>query len=87
MARTTLNLDTPLLEELKKLQLREGKTLGDLVSELVAEALARRASGKKGSARRLSWTTKPMGARVDLSDKEAVYAILDSDAEGRVAEP
>jgi hypothetical protein len=76
MARTTLNLDTPLLEELKELQKREKKPLGDLVSELVAEALAGRSRRPSGT-RRLRWTTRAMGARIDISDKEALYAALD----------
>ena len=33
----------------------------------------------------LAWTSQPMGARVDLDDKEAVYALLDDD--GRWATP
>jgi hypothetical protein len=27
----------------------------------------------------LAWTSQPMRARVDLDDKEAVYALLDDD--------
>lgn len=86
MSRTTLNIDTPLLEELRKLQKREGKSLGDLVSELVAEALAYRSSGRRSRSRQLDWITRPMGARVDISDKEALYAAMDSDHADRVAD-
>jgi hypothetical protein len=78
MARTTLNLDTPLLEELKKLQKKQRKPLGAIVSELVAEALTQR-SRRSSAPRRLRWTSRPMGARIDISDKEALYAALDQD--------
>ena len=42
MPRTTLDIDAPLLRELKKLQEKEGRSLGKIVSQLLAEALARR---------------------------------------------
>jgi hypothetical protein len=80
MARTTINLDTPLLEELKELQKKQKKPLGTLVSELVAEALARR-SQRPSTPRRLRWTARAMGARLDISDKEALYAALDERSE------
>jgi hypothetical protein len=75
MARTTINLDTQLLEELKVLQKKQKKPLGVLVSELVAEALARR-SAPPLAPRRLRWTTRAMGARIDISDQEALDAVL-----------
>ena len=81
MSRTTLNIDTPLLEELRGLQKEEGKSLGDIVSELVAEALAHR--GRPPEPRTFHWTTRKMGARIDISDKEALYAALDQPAHGR----
>jgi len=86
MSRTTLNIDTPLLEELRKLQKREGKPLGEVVSELVAEALTYRAYRRCSRSRELSWISRPMGARIDISDKEALYAAMDSDRESRVAD-
>ena len=36
--RTTLDIDDPVLRELKELQTREGKSLGRLVSDLLARA-------------------------------------------------
>jgi hypothetical protein len=39
MSRTTLNIDAPILMELKEIQRVEHKPLGQLVSELVSEAL------------------------------------------------
>jgi hypothetical protein len=78
--RTTVDLDAPILRELKRLQKVEGKSLGRLVSDLLAAALATR----KGPPRVRSpfrWIGRPMGARVDLGDKEAVHALLDRDAD------
>jgi hypothetical protein len=86
MPRTTLNLDAPLLDALRKLQKREGKPLGEVVSKLVAEALAHRASRLRPRSRKLSWITRPMGACIDISDKEALYAAMDSDRESPVAD-
>ena len=80
MARTTLDIDTPLLEELKKLQAKEKKSLGALVSQLVAEALARR-SRNRDKPREFRWMTRAMGARVDITDKDALYAALDEGTE------
>jgi len=37
--RTTLDIDGPILSELKALQEQEGKSLGRLVSDLLARAL------------------------------------------------
>jgi len=74
--RTTLNIDAPILGELKELQRRERKSLGQLVSELLCEALAGRRSGVKKAAE-LRWSSKPMHARVELEDKDAVFAALE----------
>ena len=41
MARTTPDIDTPILRDLKKIQKSENKSLGRVVSELLAEAIAR----------------------------------------------
>ena len=75
MSRTTLDIDAPILDEVKRLQKRHGRSLGELVSELLSEALARRAGEPEREA--LEWTAQAMGARVDLTDKDALYALLD----------
>ena len=73
--RTTINIATPVFKELKTLRDKEGGTLGEIVSSLLAEALkTRRVSMERPE---LEWDSKPMHTRVDLDDKEAVYAILD----------
>ena len=81
--RTTLDIEAPVLKDLREIQRREGGTLGDLVSRLLAEALARRT--RKPVAPALEWTSRPMRALVDLADKDLVYSILDRP--DRAAEP
>lgn len=81
--RTTLDIEDPVLKELRDLQKREGGTLGALVSRLIAEALDGQPRGRP--ERTFEWTARPMGSRVDLADKDAVYAILDRT--DRAAEP
>lgn len=75
MSRTTLDIDAPLLRELKKLQEKEGRSLGKIVSQLLAEALARRKTAPEPP--KLPWVSRPMHALVALSDKEAIYGALD----------
>ncbi len=73
--RTTVDIDAPILRELKALQAREGKAMGRLVSDLLARALRSEALQDQAPSR--EWIAKPMGARVDLLDKEALYRALD----------
>lgn len=81
--RTTVDIEDPILKELRALQKREGTTLGALVSRLLAQALAQQ--GRRARSARPAWHSQPMRARVDLADKDAVYAILDGAS--RAAEP
>jgi hypothetical protein len=78
MARTTIDIDAAVLRELKRRQAREGKTLGRLVSEMLASAL--REPEPKAPAG-FTWTTRKMGALVDLEDKEALRRALDGEQE------
>jgi hypothetical protein len=75
MPRTTLDIDAPLLKELKNLQKEQGRSLGRIVSQLLAEALAQRKTAPPAPG--LQWVSRPMHALVDLADKEAIYAVLD----------
>jgi hypothetical protein len=75
--RTTLDIDDPILKEVKAIHDREGRSIGAVVSELLAEALARRRASRARPSFR--WTSRPMKSLVDLADKEAVYASLDAD--------
>ena len=78
MPRTTVNIDSPILQELQALQKKEHHSLGQLVSQLLAEALALR-KHPTGPSPSLNWVSRAMHARVDLSDKEALYALLDKE--------
>lgn len=74
--RTTIDIDDPILKEVKKLQQIEGKSLGRLISDLLAQALqVRQAAPKTPESPR--WLSRAMGARVDLHDKDALYAALE----------
>jgi hypothetical protein len=77
--RTTIDIDDPILKELKKLQKRERKSLGRLVSDLLAQSLA---SSRTAAPRAMEfeWIAKPMGARVDLADVHAVLDAMDAPA-------
>lgn len=76
--RTTVNIDDPVLRDLKKIQQKEGKSLGRLISDLLAQALGERKS-TKAPVRPPRWISKAMGARVDLADHEAVYAAMEQE--------
>ena len=69
MPRTTVDLDPSVLGELKRRGRQEGKSLGRVVSELLAEGLHRDALPAQ---KPFGWTSSPMHARVDLDDAEAV---------------
>ncbi len=77
-----MDIDTPLLRDLKRLQKREKKSLGRIISDLLADALSRRTSGR-ATPPAFRWVSRPMRARVDLSDKEALTAVLDRDLPAR----
>jgi len=85
MPRTTLNLDAPILRDLKRLQKHARKPLGRLVSDLLAQALRHaRTEPEVGPA--FHWHSQPLGSRVDLGDKEAIRALLDRE-EGVEVDP
>jgi hypothetical protein len=77
--RTTIDIDDPILRDLKRLQQREGKSLGRLVSDLLAASLADklRATPERPP---FNWVSRPMQARVDLADKQTVLDAMDNAA-------
>ena len=77
--RTTLDIDDPILKDLKRLQRREGKPLGRLVSDLLAQALAT-GRGNSPPPPPFRWIAQPMRARVDLADKHALLDAMDDAA-------
>lgn len=80
--RTTVDIDAPILADLKRLQKQEGKSLGRLVSDLLADALGRRRSARRKPPP-FRWHTTAGRLLVDLEDKDSIYRILDADVAGR----
>ncbi len=78
LMRTTLDIDAPVLEEIKKLGQAEHVPMGRLVSELLARALRETAPRQSASAN-FAWIDKPMNALVDLADREALYAAMEEE--------
>lgn len=75
MARTTLDLDPSVLEQLRRRAQTECKSMGQLASERLAVALR---EGELDEPAPLSWPTRHMGKpRVDLQDKDALWRLLD----------
>ena len=76
--RTTLDIDKPIIDELKRLGKRRKKTLGRIVSELLATSLKRESEKNAGdSEKAFHWNARPMGALVDIEDKDALHRALD----------
>ncbi|MGH2904611.1 MAG: antitoxin [Solirubrobacteraceae bacterium] len=75
MTRTTLDLDTSVLEQLRRRAASERKSMGQVASERLAVGLRQ---GAPAQAARLRWPTKRMGKpRVDLQDKDALWRALE----------
>ncbi len=74
--RITLDIDDPLLRDLKQLQQREGKSLGRLVSDLLGASLAARRQEPSGPAA-FDWAHQAMVARADLRDMDASLDAMD----------
>lgn len=78
--RTTIDIDDPILNDLKRLQQRNGKSLGRLVSDLLAQALAESQAAARQPAPAFRWNSRPMKAKIDLADKHAVLDAMDEPA-------
>ena len=76
--RTTIDLDAPILKDLKELQQLEGKSLGRLASDLLAQAIRdRRDAMHQAAEPQFNWITSAMGAKIDLSDKNLLLDSID----------
>ena len=74
--RTTIDIDAVVLAQLKERQREEGKTLSQLVSEMLARELARENTDRSD----IAWVAANLGTPlVDLEDKDALNAALDRD--------
>jgi hypothetical protein len=76
MARTTLDLDASVLAELRRRGREEGKSMGQVASEVLAMGLAEGADQRVPALR---WRSGDLGeALVDLEDRDAVQEALDA---------
>lgn len=73
MTRTTIDIDSRVLHELRARSRRDGRSMGQLASELLAASLRAEAS----TPHRITWNSQPMGARVDIDDPEALSRALE----------
>jgi plasmid stability protein len=75
MPRTTIDLDPGVLRELRRRSTREGKSMGQVASELLARAVA---EPMDLPAPDFNWAAADLGLpRIDLEDPEAVRRVLD----------
>jgi hypothetical protein len=75
MSRTTLDLDPAILRELRRRSAREGKSMGQVASELLAWAVG---SDAAVPAPPFVWVSSDLGdPLVDLEDREAIRRALD----------
>ena len=72
--RTTLDLDSSVLRELRTRAREQRKSLGSVASEILGTALAERRPRRPAPFR---WYSQPMGAKVELEDNEAVRRALE----------
>ena len=74
MARTTLDLDQAVLHELRRRGAREGKSMGQVASELLARAITSPADLPTPA---FNWISADLGEPlIDLEDPEAVRRAL-----------
>jgi hypothetical protein len=76
MARTTLDLDPTVTQELRRRAKREHKSMGQVASEALAQAFAQAPVERPP----FGWKTHHMGVPlIDLEDKDALYRIFDEE--------
>jgi plasmid stability protein len=74
MPRATIDLDPTVLDELRQRAVREGKSMGQVASELLARAMAEQSTVPASEFR---WVTGDLGLPpVDLEKPEAVGRAL-----------
>lgn len=76
MKRTTLMLEEGCMDGLRRLALREGRTLSAVVNEILAEGLRKRR--QRAAPERLDLPTFSMGqSRIDLADRDALESAME----------
>jgi hypothetical protein len=77
--RTTLNIDEHVLQAVKELARREGRTAGAVASELIRRALSHPdATGLQEPTARYGFRPFPVRASKDLVNNEQVNRLRDS---------
>ena len=75
MTRTTIDIDPSVLRELRLRASREGKSMGQVASEVLAISLQEHPPIPEPA---FEWLSGDLGRPlVDLEDKEALWATLD----------
>ena len=70
--RITLDIDGPILRDLNRLKKKEGKSMGRLVSDLLAQALKENAAPVITAPP--TWIAKRMGARTNLDSIKDLHS-------------
>lgn len=82
--KTTLIIPDPIFRELKKRAVERGETMSNLVTEFLRRGL----KGAAASAEIPPLPAFHMGnPRVDISDRDAVYGVLDAERDARLYSP
>ena len=79
MPRTTFDLDATVLADLRRRAAAEGKSMGQVASELLAIGLHDEIPEEQPP---LQWARRDLGLKVDLEDKDAVWRILEAEEFG-----
>ena len=77
--RTTLDIEKPILADLRRLAKKRHRTMGKVASDLLAEAMKKEEQASEKPV--FYWNSKKMHARVDLADRDAIYDAMDRSSE------
>lgn len=73
--KITFDIDAPIPADLKRLGRAQHISMGRLGSELLGRAL-REAAPRHAANAKFTWVDKPMNAKVDLADRDALYEAI-----------
>ncbi len=76
MTRTTIALDDDLLQRLKEAAARERRTLGEVVNDLLRQALAPRRKRQGFKLMLEGWEAEPQPG-VDILDRDKLFDLMD----------
>ena len=76
MIRTTIALDERLLKRLKEAAAREGRTLGEIVNDLLRQALTSQRTPHTYKFKPKGWDAQPLPG-VDILDRDKLFDLMD----------